>query len=233
MYTAFITDTRATLSDLWTQVQKVHAAQTRNNTTFKEDYAESENARLEADKKNLCAAARERIAAIMDKADADAATLDTIELFNVEPDNVNFRRLSELLSGRYTLSVEQLQHLLDTYIPQSDRLALNAVRTYAECRSMRVIAADTESRRAAIKGIRESALSVVSRIENTSYRNGNRDLSVGLSVSNFCQDGDFASETYEKLGQKFSGELVPARVEPENGGFGFSFRGVRDEQKAG
>lgn len=233
MYTAFCQDCKSTLSSLWEQVQKVHAAQTRNadNKVFQPAYAEAENLKLEQQKKDACAAAREKINSICDRAHEDAATLDTIELFNVEPDDKNFRRLSELLSGRYTLSVEQLQHLLDSYVPATDRLALNAVRTFAEVRGMRVVAADTASRRSAIKGIRESALSVVSRIENTSYKNGGRDASTPLVVENFCKDGDHAAELYGRLGQRFDGTIIPPVVTPENGGFGFSFRGVRDSDK--
>ena len=233
MYTAFVTDCKSTLSSLWEQVQAIHAKQERNNTTFKEDYADSANAKLEADKKDACAAARERIAAIMDKATEDAARLDEITPLDVEPSEKNYQRVMELLSGRFDLSVENLNHLISEYI-RDDRALLNAVSVYCQVRGMRLVRATTESRRAAIKSIRESALSVVSRIEGTSYKNGNRDLSAGLSVSNFCQDGDFAAETYAKLGQKFSGELIPARVEPEDGGFDFSFRGVRDaDKKAG
>ena len=233
MYTAFVTDCKSTLSSLWEQVQAIHAKQERNNTTFKEDYADSANAKLEADKKDACAAARERIAAIMDKATEDAARLDEITPLDVEPSEKNYQRVMELLSGRFDLSVENLNHLISEYI-RDDRALLNAVSVYCQVRGMRLVRATTESRRAAIKSIRESALSVVSRIEGTSYKNGNHDLSAGLSVSNFCQDGDFAAETYAKLGQKFSGELIPARVEPEDGGFDFSFRGVRDaDKKAG
>ena len=233
MYTAFISDTKTALSDLWTSVQAIHAQQTRNadNKVFQPAYAEAENLKLEADKKNLCAAASEKINNIMNRATEDAATLDEITPLDIDPDSKADRRIMELLSGKFTLNAAQLQALLDKFIPKDNRALLNAVRTFAEVRGMRVVAADTESRRAAIAEIRASALSVVSRIENTSYRNGDRDLSAGLSVENFCQDGDFAAELYGRLGQRFDGTIIPPVVTPENGGFGFSFRGVRDSDK--
>lgn len=235
MYTAFIADTKTALNSLWESVSKIHLQQTRNadSAVYAPAYAESENKKLDAQKKSACNAARDKINAICDRAHEDAASLDMIALTDIEPDSMSYKRLSELLSGRYTLSVEQLQHLIDTYIPQSDRVALNAVRTFAEVRGMRLIAADTASRRSGIASIRESALGVVSKIESTNYKNGGRDFSAPLVVERFCEDGDFASGLYAKLGQKFSGELVPARVEPESA-FDFHFRGVRkDEAKAG
>ena len=235
MYTAFVSDCKSALSGLWNSVSDIHAKQERNNTTFKEDYAESENARLEQQKKDAIKAAKDKINSVCDRADEDAATLDMIALTDIEPDDRNYKRLMELLSGRYTLSVEQLQHLIDTYIPQSDRVSLNAVRTFAEVRGMRVIAADTASRRSGIASIREGALGLVSRIEATSYKNQGKEYDVPLMVRDFCVDGDFAAATgiYDRIGQRYDGTLVPARVEPENP-LNLHFRGVRDaEPKAG
>ncbi len=239
MYTSFCQDCKSALSGLWEQVQKIHAQQTRNadSTVYAPAYAEAENKKLEANKKTLCAECREKINAIMDKADADAASLDALTPLDIDPDSKADKRILTLLGGQFTLNVEQLQHIVDEYVG-GNRALLNAIATYCEVRGMKLNRATTESRRSGIDSIRRDALGLVSRVENTSYKNtrkrGTFELDVGVVIRDFCVDGDHAAETYAKLGQKFSGELVPARVEPENGGFDFSFRGVRDaDKKAG
>lgn len=201
MYTSFCQDCKSTLSGLWESVQKIHAQQTRNadNKVFQPAYAEAANAKLEQQKKDACAAARERINAICDRAHEDAATLDEINPFAVSDDYM------KLLSGAFDLTIPQVQHIATEC--QKSPTMLSAIDAYCKRHEMRLNRATAESRRSGIENVRESALGVVSRIEATSFKNGNRDLSVGLSVSDFCRDGEHANELYGRLGQRFSGEI--------------------------
>ena len=238
MYTAFVSDCKSALSGLWEQVQKIHQQEALNDTRYQGEYLTEQNARLEQQKRDAIKSAKERINAIMDKADKDAAALDEITPLDIDPDSKADRRIMELLSGKFTLNAAQLQALLDKFIPKDNRALLNAVRTFAEVRGMRVIAATTESRRAAIASIKADALGIVSRVENTSYKNtrkqGTFEFDVDAVIRNFCVDGDFARATgiYGRLGQRYDGALLSPTVEGD--GFDFRFRGVRDgDKKAG
>ena len=210
MYTAFCQDCKSALSGLWESVQAIHAAQTRNadSKVYTPDYTDSANAKLEADKKDACKAAREKIAAICDRAHEDAATLDALTPLDIDPDDKADKRILTLLGGQFTLNVEQLQHIVDEYVG-GNRALLNAVATYCEVRGMKLNRATTASRRSGIKSIRESALSIVSKIENTSYKNGGHDFSTPLVVRDFCSNSDAASELCGRLGQKFDGTIIP------------------------
>ena len=223
MYTNFVKDTRAVISDCWNTVKDIQTRQTKNNEVYQEDYADSENAKLEQRRKGACNAARDKINDIMNRADADAASLDEITPLDVNPGDMNYRRVTELLSGKFTLSVENLQHVIDEYIRPDDRALLNAVRTYSTLRNLKFDAATTETRRGAISEIRESALSVISKIESASYRNGERDLNTPMLVNNFCADSGFASELCGRLGQTFDGKLLKPTVGDENQ-FNFNFQ---------
>lgn len=238
MYTSFVSDCKSTLSSLWESVQRIHAQQAQNDTMYRDAYLDEQNAKLEQQKKADCAAAREKINDIMSRATEDAAELDKITPLDIDMDSKADRRVLELLSGKYTLNAEQLQHILDNYIPKNNRALLNAVETFCNVRGMKLVRATTASRRGAIEKIRASALGVVDRIASTSYRNAPRkgtfELDVGVIVRDFCVDSDFAAAggTYQELGQTFAGELVPATVKKENE-FDFHFQSVRGDAKAG
>lgn len=226
MYTQFIADAKTALNSLWASVEKIHAQQTANERDFRDEIAEERNKRLEADKKAACKAAKERINAICDKADTDAATLDEINPFAVSDDYM------KLLSGAFDLTIPQVQHIATEC--QKSPTMLSAIDAYCKRHEMKLNRATAESRRSGIVSIREGALGLVSRIEATSYKNQGKEYDVPLAVRDFCQDGDFAAATgiYDRIGQRYDGTLVPARVEPESP-LQFNFRGVRkaDEKK--
>ena len=86
MYTSFVTDTRKAISDCWNSVQDIHKQQAQNDTRYQGEYLTEQNKRLDEQKKAACEAARKKIASICDKADEDAATLDTLNPFAVSDD---------------------------------------------------------------------------------------------------------------------------------------------------
>ena len=225
LYLTFTQDVKTAVSDCWTSVQAIHAKQAANVTRYLPDVAEQENKKLDADKAAAATAAKERVNSIADKADKDAGTLDEINPFSISDDYM------KLLGGAFDLTIPQVQHIATEC--QKSPTMLSAIDAYCKRHEMRLNRATAESRRSGIAEIRASALSVVSKIESTNYRNGGHDLSAPLVVENFCKDGDFANELYGRLGQRFSGEIIPPVVEPENP-MNFHFRGVRDgDKKAG
>ena len=228
MYTSFVSDTRKAITSCWNSVKDIQQKQTQNNTVYQQDYADSENAKLEQQKKDACAAATEKINGICDKASDDAARLDMI--IPLDLDERNNQRILTLLSGAFTLNVDQLQHLIDEYIGKGDYTLQNAVSTYCELRGMKLIHATTESRRSAIREIRESALSLVSRIESANYRNFGMENDIPLLVSAFCTDNNFSAELCQRLGQTFSGDLLSPKVELAEP-FDFHFQSVNGKKQ--
>lgn len=222
MYTSFVTDTRKAISDCWNSVQDIHKQQAQNDTRYQGEYLTEQNKRLDEQKKAACEAARKKIASICDKADEDAATLDTLNPFAVSDDYL------KLLSGAFDLTIPQVQHIATEC--QTSPTMLSAVDAYCKRNGMKLNRATAESRRSGVSEIRASALSVVSRIEKTNYKNLKADFSTPLVVSSFCENSDAASELCGRLGQRFEGELITPTVtkaEP----FNFHFKGVRDTDK--
>ena len=226
LYLTFTQDVKTAVSDCWTSVQAIHAKQAANVTRYLPDVAEQENKKLDADKAAAATAAKERVNAVCDKAITDAGTLDEINPFSISDDYM------KLLGGAFDLTIPQVQHIATEC--QKSPTMLAAIDAYCKRHEMKLNRTTSESRSGGIEEIRQSALSLIDRIGTANYKNGNRDLSVGLSVSDFCKDGDHAAELYGRLGQRFSGEIIPPVVESaDENRFNFSFRGVRDEQKAG